>query len=463
MKGYQAARKELDSSLRLKAEAEDLLKLFLTAPKTEFYCSEIQFSLDLMRKRGELKDWSTDILKLEGGDAFFCLWFEELRADFSSGLSENYNTLTSFFDTVENNFRRKNLQGILRPLLLKFQQWLMVTLNQDHGCDFCDYALQIKRDDPGRSAYNFARNFGRALQFLNISPERLYLIISHLKEEIYTGGNTDDHDIKEGIKDLAKSQPKQGEELLIYFSSVKAGDYESLVFAGLIENGGSHYLDKSSTKYLQNDHRTLANALSCLRILDNDLVRGIFAIIDTLNLREPDVAKYIPHIYHNIIEANSITDELKSIAFQSLIGLWSLSKDIKPNILYQLNFIRDFKELKCSFLIKAFQDPDIEISSINGMFGIAEVATPDFFYQLIEVIAYRMKLGFDTSAIEDILYELIQQDEGKFSETLIRLMIHDNGFVRYAGSRLYTHQHSGVKSSFLSMTFCNLQKWINLN
>lgn len=442
MKGYTVIKREFECNRELETQATVLFNLFLQSPRTEFSIEGIPENFNLLKERGELKDWNSGTLKLQGGDAFFCLWFEHLKEKFPVELCNDYKPVTEFIDKVEDFYREQKIRAGLNSLVHRLEQWLIVTLNHDFDCDFYSYAQSLKKNGNGRDIYEFADRFGNALPFLNISIERLIPTLLHLSNELRDERslNYPDGSIRVGLKDLVFANPPYGEQLLTALKSVDSShEYQGLVLSGLIECGGMIYLTQIKDEYLKGGQQIFANALSILRKSNDELAGLVLEVIHNFNLSDPTVTKYVPSIYYTIIQRNNGADELKAKAFTALTSIWTISKEVKPIILSQLQYIEGFESERRAFLIEAFKDEDVNVSWLSNMHGLHEITTPDFIFDLISVIANRVGLQFDVKILEYALSELVRKDDGNFSNSLIRLLIHDNGFVRFAGSRIYTH------------------------
>lgn len=442
MKAYSAIKKEIHENFELKTQATTLLNLFLQSQKTEFTIDELPGSFKLLKERGDLKDWNPNTLKLEGGDAFFYLWFEYLKEKFPIELSSDYKPVADFIDQVENFYREQKIQAGIYSLVHRLEQWLLVTLNYDYDCNFYDYALSLKKDGRNRGVYEFTDRFGQALPFLKISAEKLISILLHLSTEVSNQMSSQypDEHIRVGLKGLAAKNYNCGEALLTAFKLIPdCEEYQALLLSGLIEQGGAIYLNKVEQDYLKNAQHVLANALSFLRKADDSLAQLVLCVADSFDLSNPAVAKYVPSIYHSIIQYTNCASDIKATAFSALTLLWRVSKEIKPDILNQLQHMDGFIKERQTFFVEAFKDADVSVSWIGNMYGLNEICTPEFMFDLVSVIAVRVGLQFDVKILEYPLGELVRKDNGTFSQTLIRLLIHDNGFVRFAGSRIYTH------------------------
>jgi len=441
MNGYNAIKKELEVHSELNTQVTTLFNLFLKSPKTEFAVSEFLTNLNLLRERGVLREWNPSTLKLEGGDAFFYLWFEYLQTLFPIKLDEDYKRVTEFIDKIEDYYRGQKIQSGLLSLVHKMEQWLIVTLNNDYDYDFHDYALTLVKDGKGRDIYDFVERFGKALPYLKISHERLIPIVLHLSIELNNNKNANPYgSLRIGLKDLVFGNPIYGIQLLNTLKLVKdSHEFEALVLSGLIEQGGVDYLNQIKDSYLEEAPNVLANSFSLLRKLNDTLADSVLSVTINFDLTKPNVVNYLPSIFYSIIQFTDCTTELKSKAFSSLKSAWTISKEIKPNILGVLENINGFENERRTFLLEAFDDEDVSISWIGNMYGLTEITTPDFIFDLILVIANRVRLQFDVKVLEYPLSELKRNDDGNFSHVLIQLLIHDNGFVRFAGSRIYTH------------------------
>ncbi len=462
MKGYNSVKQELLSNTILNRQGRALLNFFLLSPKTEYEEKEFSFDFSLLKERGELREISSGRLRLEGGDVFFFLWFEELKQKFPIELSPDFNGVGIFLESIGNFYREQRIRNGLYSLINRLEQWLIVTLNQDFEYDFCDYAFSLKKESKSRDIYEFADRFGHTLPHLKISIGKLCRILLHLSNELKDERslNYPDGSLRVGLKDLVNSNSEYGNELLTYLKTLNgATEYEALVLSGLVEIGGVYFLQEIKTKYLKDKQPILANALCILRNITDELALAVLDVIDALDLNNNDVAMYVPSIYRSVIEQRLIVnDYLKVRAFNALTSMWDVSKEIKPNVLHQVESIHGFEEERRSFIVNAFRDSDINVSRIGNMYGLHEINTPGFLFSLIEVVAERIELQFNAKTFDHLIDDLERKDDGKFSSSLIRLLIHDNGFVRFAGSRIYTHLTFGRSKFIFKYDILSLQE-----
>lgn len=124
IRGNKKAIQELKNNPILKSQAQLLVKLFLEEPTTEFDLIKLPFEVNLLKERGELKEWSANRLKLNGGDSFFALLLPELASKFPIEISKGYDSVKVFLQAVEDYYQRHKPFAGLHSLLYRFEKWL---------------------------------------------------------------------------------------------------------------------------------------------------------------------------------------------------------------------------------------------------------------------------------------------------------------------------------------------------
>ena len=428
-----------------------LVKLIFTNKSFMFKTDSFPLDCELLTKNELLRKIGNDFhasINPELTEAFFEYFGQFL--DFK--LTEDFHNAVDFYKKFESYFKVPNafVNGLSRQKEALLQLLIKKSL-VDHGVDFSKFLSEMERyeeDGFNDFQFDFTQSLARVLPDLAISSDGLLKVVEAWVTELEKAQDDIDsiHQVCQAIKTIIK---RDEEFALDFYKLCRESDLKSnhLVFSyslsGVYEsnrqNGSGFLKEVAKTNDL---HLCLIKSLGLTNPESPEETNLLLDIVDGISSNSNETLKDIPRIYANAIKdkRNHSKDIIDRYRRQLRSLLANGDVDIKRSVLWSLRWTKQLEDERFE-LIEEFIRSETETEDYKQ--EIADIVK-DFNSQnhLFSVLTlYGLKEGtqFKSKTFERSLDEHRERNSEGFSKSLILLLIHDEGKVRYMANDILSH------------------------
>ncbi|MEO9850325.1 MAG: hypothetical protein ABJH72_24610 [Reichenbachiella sp.] len=417
----------------------DELKLF------RFGKDQIRFRLDPLLEL-EIIEQTGDQIKVLETSQFTNLLFEFYAKKQGFALTEDFQNTISFYKKVRDEFRNegKVILGITEQMS-HFLGLLITKANQEFAENFEAFALGLHKSDDDKFLYELNKAFSISLYQLQIKPGKLKRILIHLIEEVSENVqfNMNLGELTAGIRKFSSSNPKEGKALFKLIEKNPVFSLNVSVLLGLYEKNPTKELIRLQELSKRDDYSVIiAGVIAGATIDNNKQAVELLKILDGIKSKEGLYFINLPRVYVGVINNPNLTSKaLKAKAYKKLKWLLTLDDDTKRATVWEMQFIKDDDE-NIFEVINVMNNEKLDKAFCSSIAQVLDnFSDVAFFFEFLKGYAVNNPYQFNASWFDFPIYKYENSNLTKFSYQLIKLIIDDNGAVRFVGKRILSHMN----------------------
>lgn len=426
----------------LQEQLDNFCNYFLSSKKYQFKTEEFEFDHDQL---------IIDKILIKQGDHFEIADNLLIAKNVLSEFKRLFK-FTSFDDPEQSKgFLKSIVEYFLDDVLMgrtAFNDAMMrIAVSEFAKTDpekFISFAEIFKRTD--RTIFQFIKGFDHVAPTLNnFSPLQLVRLYSWLYNESMTEAE-DVVDLVVGglVKNLSEfcdANPKIAKAL--YETCVLCDPQQLQPFhvAILVSNYNHDHNFLSELKKLAGsnaDQHTLISCLSNVKFDETTKYKEFVDIVESIENYTVEGKRWLSRFYATILEHLDQSEKtLKQHCFERLLKLMLCNPDLVAQTIFDLRFLNSL-QVEVYEILSAF----IEQGDVPEHFGrmlrnmYPAFKKSDHFFLLLRKIALKLKGAFNPKDYSHAITLYQYQDAEECDENLCNLLIDDEGFVRYAATRL---------------------------
>lgn len=411
-----------------------------------FERKDIPFSEELLISNKILIE-EKNVLVVADSKLFTEAFYRILASKLSFKQNKDFLETMDFYERVNKEFihEKKTIIGLTKQLrnLLTF---LIILANREYGESFEKYIVTLNKNGNWKYFYDFLTSFALALDKLSIPPPSLNRSLIHLYNQLDTEVyyNFDLSELLKGIQEFCRINPAEGEKLLLLqkeneqlviniYSAILSGLYKS------DRKSGIERLREVSKD--QKDHISIAIIASSLNPENDEEAMNIIKLLKDINSDSEDFVIQLPRVYVNIIRNENCSKKTTiNTCFNSLQKILKTEHlGIKQNTLWHLHFI-DGHDGDLFRILDSLNEHELDDSLLENVNHVLrKFEDQKYYFQFLRRYSEKNGLKFDSKSFELSIIHFINANSPEFGNYLLRLLIDDNGLIRFTGHRILSH------------------------
>ena len=426
----------------LQEQIDNFCKYFLNAKKYQFEVAELEFEHDqllaeeILTKQGEHFEISDNKLIAENVLPHFKELFNFSSFDEPDESKKFIQSIIDYFPTDVLMGRAAFNDSIMQIAISEFAK--------SAPEKFIAFAEVFKRAD--RTIFQFVRAFDHvAPNVSNFSPIQIIRLYSWLYNEA-KAESEDVVDLTVGglaksLSELCDATPTIAKAL---YETCVLGDSQQLKAfhaAILISNYNHDHSFLSSLKKLAGSNTDQPALISCLCNVKFDNTtnyKELIAIVESIENYTAEGKQWLSRFYATILEHLEQSEKLlQQHCFEKLLRLMLDNPDLVAQTIFDLRFLNSLQN-EVYVMLSAF----VELGDVPEHFGrmlgnmYPTFKKSEHFFLLLRKMALKLKAAFNPQDYSQAITLYQHQDAIECDENLCKLLIDDEGFVRYAATRL---------------------------
>lgn len=428
----------LGISSTLEEEVKLLVNLILLENKYQFTKNQFLKSTKLLKKYGVIKKTKSDLITIQNSEILSYILLDTLigKHDFlpSNDFSENFK----FIDYIETVYEKVNLNlGGFEEYFIKF---FLIYTNEQFQSDFKNF-IHNDSDILKENKFRFADAFVKTLPFLELPNSTLTIHLNTLLGLLNGDGTY--YIFLNDLKKYFLSVPEKS--LTIFEDLIEQSNYNSdilsTLIASLYSNYGKFFFNKYLQSFLKNGSHTVAIIIgfSNVELKAQDNLTFFISIYDQFfQICDERHKLYFIHNLITVID-NNTENEIVEKCFLEISNIIKSTNDyyIIDKVLWRIATSKNntnkvlLKNTNLMYLcISSLTFTEGHLSNLDTLICSQNVSN-DTFSTIIEQIAIKFPLKCLANKFQQSLRCFLVNQKKEFEQTIIQLLIHNIGFVRF--------------------------------
>ena len=415
-------------------------ELILSLKKYQFDEGEIDFEYSELIKEG-IVELTGDTVRIANADRIVSVLLPHFQEIFRFEFSPSAKPLKRFINKATKYFPNEVLMG--RTAFNTAFRNLCVKRFCECGGDIILFGkLHSKLNG---DIYDFQDVIKALLPQLEFTPSQILELFDWLYEEV----KAEDPNVIDGntaslgnmLSKACMTNENLSKELYILSfarPSKLLKPFHSIILATNLSHSQS-FLTQLEVLYKDKDNQAaVVGAMSILEQKQEHNLRDYITLIESTTDYSIDCLKELPRFYITILQCLDKSDTVSIRHCLDKISFLLFSyPELTSYVLFQMSYVTDYIEEIINILIKFISEKDIPDHfprMLNNIF--LKHGTASYFFKVISSLASKQKSQFDPQEIRSTISVLYSQSRGDFEKYLIKMLIDDSGFVRFAAMRI---------------------------
>jgi hypothetical protein len=304
--------------------------------------------------------------------------------------------------------------------------------------------LHTKAD---REIFRFQHGLSEALTDLDMTPKAVVELISWLYSEVKSDDpnvvDTNVIDLANSLRKLCDSKPEIASALyglIVLAEPVVLKSFHALILTSNYNHDPAFMAEMIALSSKEIYQATVVNSLINIDHKPGTPVQELIDVVENISDYNDDCLKELPIFYATMLKKVQPADTAQiQHCLDKLACLMENYPDLLGNVLFQMRFLTKYKEQvteKIMRYIDSHELPEHFCGMVADVFSKHD--TSFFFFTVLRKIALKLKTKFEVGDLRNVIYLMRSANATDFDENLLKVIIDDEGIVRYTAMRLLT-------------------------
>jgi hypothetical protein len=422
-------------------QLEEFCENLLTTRKYQFQIDELTFHYDELVTANILEIQGTEV-RIKDNGAIIQKLFPKFKQIFSYEFSDDPSALKDFLKLTEGYFGDGVLMGrtAFNEVLIKTA--ILGFVNECNG-NLLSLAKTFSKAD--RTIYIFQRGFTDAFPKIDQTVDEVIELFEWLYDEVKVDqpGVLDGNTIQLGhaLRIYCSTRPEiaiQLYQLCILADRQLLKAYHPTILTACYNHDPNFLAEIKKLTTVADNQGTIVCALGSVDFSQSTPIQLFIEIIERIVSPTEQCLQELPRFYCNLLEHIDPTDKKKvDHCFDAMMQLTMKYPQLLGPVLFQFRFIKGYYERVYLFVAEIIDTQPLP-ENFTKLVGEAftDSNNSEDFFKILRKLALKITVKFDAQDFKNNIYLFHHKFPAECDQNLIKLMIDDEGIVRFAGMRL---------------------------